>query len=42
MSVSEKSLFYVYKPLQDLPITQNVISDNFLQKNRGGANVKKV
>ena len=28
----KKSFFYVSKPLQGLPITQNIISDHFLQK----------
>ena len=36
--ICEKSLFYIrntFKPLKDLPITPNIISDYFLQRNVG-------
>ena len=36
------SPYYVYKPLQDLPITQKIISDHFLQKLFSGQNRPKV
>ena len=40
--VRKKSSFYEYKPLQDLPFTQNIISDNFMQKIFLGHNRPKV
>ena len=40
--VCEKPLSYVYKPLQDHPIAQNITSDNFLQKTILGQNRPKV
>ena len=40
--VREKSLFYIYKPLQDFSIIQNIVSDNFwLLQNKFGTKSTK-
>ena len=40
--VCKHSLSNVYKPLQDLPVTQNIISDHFLTKIILGQNRPKI